>query len=80
MNQAMALHRDTLPAPVAGDLSGYLQRVASFELLSADEERRLAYRLRDQQDLEAARTLVLSNLRFVVHIARGYNGYGLPLA
>ena len=80
MNQAMTLHRDSLPAPLAGDLSGYLQRVASFELLSVDEEQRLAHRLRDEQDLEAARTLVLSNLRFVVHIARGYNGYGLPLA
>ncbi len=80
MTKAMALHRDTLPAPLAGDLSGYLQSVASFELLSADDEKQLAYRLRDHQDLEAARTLVLSNLRFVVHIARGYNGYGLPLA
>ncbi len=80
MNQALALPRNSLPAPLAGDLSGYLQQVASFELLSAEEERALAYRLRNESDLEAARMLVLSNLRFVVHIARGYNGYGLPLA
>ena len=49
-------------------------------MLSAEEERELAFRLYDEDDLEAARRLVLSHLRFVVHIARSYSGYGLPQA
>ena len=49
-------------------------------MLSAEEERLLALRLRDEGDVEAARKLVLHNLRFVIHVARGYSGYGLPLA
>jgi RNA polymerase sigma-32 factor len=48
-------------------------------VLSADQERALAVALREEGDLEAARTLVISHLRFVVHVARGYKGYGLPL-
>jgi RNA polymerase sigma-32 factor len=47
--------------------------------LTADQERELALRFRDHDDLEAARELVMSNLRFVVHVARGYSGYGLPM-
>nr|WP_096367650.1 MULTISPECIES: RNA polymerase sigma factor RpoH [Thiohalobacter] len=62
-----------------GDLTGYIQQVNSFPMLSADEERQLATRLREDGDLEAARQLVLSHLRFVVHVARTYSGYGLPL-
>ncbi|MFP4138866.1 MAG: RNA polymerase sigma factor RpoH [Halomonas sp.] len=62
------------------DLNGYIQAVTSIPMLSADEERDLAFRLHDEGDLEAARRLVLSHLRFVVHIARSYSGYGLPQA
>ncbi len=80
MDQALTLHRSALPAPAAGDLSSYFQQVGSFPLLDVEQERELALRLREEGDLDAARTLVLSNLRFVVHIARGYSGYGLPLA
>ncbi|HEY5789536.1 MAG TPA: RNA polymerase sigma factor RpoH [Gammaproteobacteria bacterium] len=68
--------------PVAspgGSLDGYLQAIGQIPVLSAEEERELAERWREQHDLEAARTLVLTHLRFVVHIARGYSGYGLPL-
>jgi RNA polymerase sigma-32 factor len=67
-----------LPVPSDG-LDGYLQQINRFPVLSAERERELAIRLRDQNDLEAARELVLSHLRFVAKIARGYTGYGLPL-
>jgi len=67
--------------PVPSDrLDLYLQQVNRFPILSPERERELALRLRDQNDLQAARELVLSHLRFVVKIARGYSGYGLPLA
>lgn len=62
------------------DLNGYIQAVSSISMLSVEEERELAFRLYDEDDLEAARRLVLSHLRFVVHIARSYSGYGLPQA
>lgn len=62
------------------DLGGYIHAVNSIPVLSAQEERDLAYRLYDEGDLEAARRLVLSHLRFVVHIARSYSGYGLQQA
>ena len=67
-----------LAGPV-GSLDHYIQAVNSVPVLEAEEERELAQRLRDHNDLDAARTLVLSHLRFVVHIARGYSGYGLPM-
>src|SRR5690554_5918833 len=62
------------------DLNGYLRAVSGIPMLTAEEERELAFRLHDEGDLEAARRLVLSHLRFVVHIARSYSGYGLPQA
>lgn len=64
----------------AGSEEHYIRAVNAIPALGADEEHSLAVRYRDNQDLEAARWLVLSNLRFVVHVARGYSGYGLPLA
>src|SRR5579885_2418819 len=67
-----------LAGPV-GSLDAYLERVSRIPVLTREEERRLARRFREEGDLEAARQLVLSHLRFVVHIARGYVGYGLPL-
>ena len=68
-----------VPMPT-GSLESYIQTVNRFPMLSAEEERRLALRFRDQNDLDAARQLVLSHLRLVVAIARGYLGYGLPHA
>src|SRR5579863_1021500 len=62
-----------------GSLDAYLERVSHIPVLSREEERELAERFRTHGDLAAARNLVLSHLRFVVHIARGYSGYGLPV-
>src|SRR5215469_10028177 len=62
-----------------GSLDAYLERVGRIPVLSREEERELAERFRSGDDLDAARALVLSHLRFVVHIARGYSGYGLPV-
>ncbi|NIR59242.1 MAG: RNA polymerase sigma factor RpoH [Gammaproteobacteria bacterium] len=69
---------DGFPTPL-GDLDSYVQAIHRVPMLSADRERELAVQLREYNDLDAARQLVLSHLRFVVHIARGYMGYGLPL-
>ena len=66
-------------APV-GNLESYIRAANAWPMLSADEERALAEKLHYQGDLEAAKTLILSHLRFVVHIARNYSGYGLPQA
>jgi RNA polymerase sigma-32 factor len=63
-----------------GSLESYIQSVNQVPLLSADDERALAVRFREHNDLDAARSLVLSHLRFVVRVARGYSGYGLALA
>src|SRR5262250_3683843 len=62
-----------------GSLDAYLERVSRIPVLNREDERELAERFRSHHDLEAARELVLSHLRFVVHIARGYSGYGLPM-
>jgi RNA polymerase sigma-32 factor len=62
-----------------GTFDAYLNLVRQMPRLTADQERELALRFRDHDDLEAARELVMSNLRFVVHVARGYSGYGLPM-
>jgi len=62
-----------------GSLDAYLERVSRIPVLNREDERALAERFRSQEDLQAARELVLSHLRFVVHIARGYSGYGLPM-
>src|SRR5881296_3610203 len=70
-------HTMTLPVPV-GSLETYIQAVNRFPILSFEEERNLARKFRSENDVEAARQLVLSHLRLVVAIARGYLGYGLP--
>ena len=70
-------HAIDLPTPV-GSLEAYIDAIGRVPLLSEDEERSLARRFRDEEDLGAARQLVLSHLRFVVKVARGYLGYGLP--
>ena len=64
----------------AGNLDAYIRQINGIPVLTAEEERELALRLEKQNDLEAAQQLIMSNLRFVVKIARGYSGYGLPLA
>jgi RNA polymerase sigma-32 factor len=62
-----------------GSLDSYIDRVSQIPVLTKEDEVALAVRLRSEADLDAARQLVLSHLRFVVHIARGYLGYGLPM-
>ena len=62
------------------NLEAYLNSIQNIAILSPEEERKLAEDLYYREDLEAARRLVMAHLRFVVHIARGYSGYGLPQA
>jgi RNA polymerase sigma-32 factor len=70
--------RDLTPLPT-GSIEAYVNAAYQVPMLTADEEKSLAERLRDHDDLNAARRLVLSHLRFVIRIARGYLGYGLPM-
>ncbi len=75
MNNALAL-----PVNLSvGTFDAYLNLVRQMPKLTSDQERDLALRFRDKGDLEAARELVMTNLRFVVHVARGYSGYGLSM-
>ncbi len=64
----------------AGNLDAYIRQIHGIPVLTTEDERELALRLEHQNDLEAAQQLIMSNLRFVVKIARGYTGYGLPLS
>ena len=64
----------------SGSLEAYIQSVNRIPMLTAEEEHSLAVRLTEEDDLEAARQLIMSHLRFVVHVARSYSGYGLPQA
>ena len=83
MNQTSAttaMVANNLPIPSAlGSLDAYIGAVHQIPVLTVDDEQTLARRFRDEEDLNAARELVHSHLRFVVHVARGYNGYGLQL-
>ena len=80
MTQALVTRDQTLAIPMpTGNLDQYIHAAFSVPVLSAEHERALALRLRDEGDLDAARELVMSHLRFVVRVARGYNGYGLEL-
>jgi len=80
MTTALALrNQDLILAGPVGSLDAYIQAVGAIEVLSKEDEQALARRFRDQEDLDAARELVMAHLRFVVHIAKGYTGYGLPL-
>src|SRR6188474_1809355 len=79
-SQALALPNSTLiSSGPLGSLEAYVERVSAIPMLGREEELELATRFRGDGDLNAARELVLSHLRFVVHIARGYSGYGLPV-
>ena len=70
-----------LMAPAGtGSLDAYIQEVNRVPILSLEEEQSLAHRFQQEDDLDAARLLVMSHLRFVVHVARGYSGYGLALS
>ena len=80
MTTAVAtFNRDLALAGPVGSLDAYIQAVGSIPVLSKEDEQTLSRRLRDEGDLDAARDLVMAHLRFVVHIAKGYMGYGLPL-
>lgn len=68
-----------MPVPGTGSLDSYLNMVSQIPVLSREEEVELFQRFQLDDDLDAARRLVLSNLRYVVYIARGYTGYGLPV-
>jgi RNA polymerase sigma-32 factor len=75
-----ANNQDLILAGPTGSLDSYIQAVKAVPVLSKEDEQELARKLIEHDDLDAARQLVISQLRFVVHIARGYSGYGLPLA
>jgi len=78
MTHALVANSLPIPSPL-GSLDAYIGAVHQIPVLTVEEEQALAQRYRDHDDLDAARELVHSHLRFVVHVARGYNGYGLPL-
>ncbi|MBI3546857.1 MAG: RNA polymerase sigma factor RpoH [Gammaproteobacteria bacterium] len=77
MAQAHALSINLYPEK---GMAAYIRAVNALPILNASEERKLARRFRKNEDLSAARQLVMSHLRYVVHIARGFSGYGLPQA
>jgi RNA polymerase sigma-32 factor len=72
-------HENALTALPSGSMDAYISAAFQLPMLSADEEKSLAIRLRDHKDLQAAQTLITSHIRFVVRIARNYSGYGLAL-
>ncbi len=79
MSQALATAYMPVPSLV-GSLDAYISAVHRIPVLSQEEEQDLSRRYQSEEDLASARKLVMSHLRFVVHVARGYNGYGLQLA
>jgi RNA polymerase sigma-32 factor len=80
MTTAVAtLNRDLALAGPVGSLDAYIQAVGAIPVLSKEDEQALSRRFNEHQDLDAARELVMAHLRFVVHIAKGYTGYGLPI-
>ncbi|MFT6834699.1 MAG: RNA polymerase sigma-32 factor [Francisellaceae bacterium] len=81
MTKALAIKENFLPIPALSDTSGldsYLNFVHSVPMLTEEEEQRYATLLQQQGDLDAAQKLIMSHLRFVVRIAKGFSGYGLP--
>ena len=80
MTTAVAtMNKDLMLAGPVGSLDAYIQAVGSIPVLSKEDEQALSRQFREENDLDAARELVMAHLRFVVHIAKGYTGYGLPL-
>ena len=81
MSNVTALVANNLPIPSAiGSLDSYISAVHRFPVLTLDEEQSLARRYQADNDLDSAKKLVMAHLRFVVHVARGYSGYGLQIA
>ena len=80
MANELTLNKDLVLAGPLGSLGAYINIVNEVPVLGKDEEKELALRYQQDNDLDAARQLILSQLRFVVYIARSYSGYGLPLA
>ncbi|MCW8885445.1 MAG: RNA polymerase sigma factor RpoH [Motiliproteus sp.] len=78
MSQALAIRESKLPISM-GSFGALVSFANAYPMISEEEEKELAIKLRDQQDLDAAHRLVLSHLRFVVKIANSYQGYGLPI-
>src|SRR5689334_7698512 len=78
-NALVARKNDFVLAGPVGSFDAYMDQVSRIPVLTREDEAALAKRFRNDGDLDAARQLVMSHLRFVVHIARGYSGYGLPL-
>ncbi|MCA1176727.1 MULTISPECIES: RNA polymerase sigma factor RpoH [unclassified Pantoea] len=76
----MTKEMQTLAIAPLGNLESYVRAANNWPVLTAEQEKALAEKLHYQGDLDAAKTLILSHLRFVVHIARNYSGYGLPQA
>ncbi|VTR20880.1 RNA polymerase factor sigma-32 [Actinobacillus pleuropneumoniae] len=74
-----ALVQGGMPVP-QGNLDSYIRMANQYPILTAEQEKELAERYYYDEDVEAAKQLILSHMRFVIHIARGYLGYGLPLA
>lgn len=77
MNKEINALALTIPQQ-SGSIEGYLQAVSSIPMLSAEEEKALAMKLQNDGDLQAAKHLIMSHLRFVAHVAKSYSGYGLP--
>lgn len=78
--KAMNKDTQTMMLVPQGSIEAYIRAANEYPMLTAEEEKELAERLYYQEDLEAAKKLILSHLRFVIHVARGYSGYGLPQA
>ncbi|WP_341488953.1 RNA polymerase sigma factor RpoH [Photobacterium damselae subsp. damselae] len=76
----MSTEMPSMALVAADSLDSYIQAVNRYPMLTAEQEKELAERLHFDGDIDAAKALVMSHLRFVVHIARGYSGYGLPMA
>jgi len=78
---AQQLVANNLPVPsLTGSLDAYISGVNQIPVLTVEEEQELARNYRDSEDLASARRMIMAHLRFVVHVARGYSGYGLALA
>jgi len=81
MSTALAHNYDQAPIALSNEtLDAYMAQVSAIPVISTEQEQFLAKKLTDDADLDSARQLVISHLRFVAHIARGYSGYGLPLS
>ena len=79
MNKALALAPDMVSLSAA-NIDHYMQSVNAISTLTADEEKQLGRQFRESEDLNAAQKLIMSQLKFVVHISKTYKGYGLPLS